>query len=101
MEWLYDTKEINQIIKKVMVQGKTVWEQPKIERVIFNNPATIVFWSDGIKTVVKVNGESFDKEKGLAMAIVKRLMGNNKGNYFNEIKKWVGEDYDPKKEPIE
>lgn len=35
-----------------------------IERVIFNAPATIVFWLDGSKTVVKAqNGEPFDIRK--------------------------------------
>lgn len=61
----------------------------EIEKVIFNNPATIVFWSDGKKTVVKCAGdEAFDEEKGLAMAISKRVLGN-KGNYYNEFKKWL------------
>lgn len=61
----------------------------KIENVVFNDPATIVFWSDSTKTVVKTqNGEEFDPEKGLAMAIAKKALGNE-GNYFNEIKKWV------------
>ena len=50
---------------------------PEIERVIFQEPATIVFWKDGSKTVVKVQkGEKYDPEKGLAMAYVKRLLGN-------------------------
>lgn len=63
--------------------------RPTITKVIFNNPATIVFWSDGSKTVVKTqNGEVFDPEKGLAMAMAKRAFGN-KGNYYNYIKKWV------------
>lgn len=56
---------------------------PEIEKVIFNEPATIVYWKDGEKTVVKANDEPFDKEKGLAMAIAKKVYGN-KGN-FNEI----------------
>lgn len=61
----------------------------EITKVIFNNPATIVFWSDGKKTVVKCAGdEAFDEEKGLAMAISKRVLGNH-GNYYNEFKKWL------------
>ncbi len=57
--------------------------------VIFNNPATIVFWNDGSKSVVKCDREdTFDKEKGLAMAIVKRLSGN-KGNYYNLFKQFI------------
>ena len=68
----------------------------KIKNVIFNNPATIVFWADGTKTVVKCEHEDFDPEKGLAMAIVKKTMANNH-SYYNEIfKKWL-----PKEEPVE
>lgn len=62
---------------------------PGIKNVIFNPPATIVFWYDGIKTVVKCGeNETFDPEKGLAMAIAKRYL-QNKGNYYNTFKKWL------------
>lgn len=62
-----------------------------IKTVIFNNPATIVFWNDGTKTVVKCGeNDAFDPEKGLAMAITKKALGNQ-GNYFNQIKKWLPE----------
>jgi len=41
----------------------------EIEKVIFNNPATIVFWTDGSKTVVKTSpNDKFDKEKGILWA---------------------------------
>lgn len=69
---------------------------PEIKNVIFNDPATIVFWEDGTKTVVKCqNGDEFDPEKGLAMAIAKKAYGN-KGNYCNKMKKWL-----PKEEPVD
>jgi hypothetical protein len=72
---------------------------PDIKQVIFNDPATIVIWADGEKTVVKCqNGEPYDPEKGLAMAITKRALGN-KGNYFDEIKKWT-KKYKPKEAPV-
>lgn len=59
----------------------------EVDKVIFNDPATIVYWKDGTKTVVKTqNGESFDTEKGLAMAISKKAYGN-KGNYNEVFKK--------------
>ena len=68
---------------------------PEIKNVIFNDPATIVFWEDGTKTVVKCqDGDGFDPEKGLAMAIVKKAYGN-KGNYCNKLKKWL-----PKEEQV-
>ena len=46
-----------------------------IKKVIFNDPATIVFWKDGTKTVVKrQEGAEFDPEKGLAMAICRHYL---------------------------
>lgn len=45
-----------------------------IKKVIFNDPATIVFWNDGTKTVVQSRGEAFDPEKGLAMAICRHYL---------------------------
>ena len=64
------------------------YKNPKIKKVIFNNPATIILWADGTKTVVKCQDEPFDAERGMAMAIAKKYFGN-KGNYNNEFKKWV------------
>ena len=64
----------------------------KIKDVIFSDPATVVFWSDDTKTVVKTRGgEKYDKEKGLAMAIVKKITGNT-SNYYNIFKEWCGDE---------
>ena len=69
---------------------------PEIKNVIFNDPATIVFWEDRTKTVVKCqDGDEFDPEKGLAMAIAKKAYGN-KGSYCNKMKKWL-----PKEETVD
>jgi hypothetical protein len=62
---------------------------PEISKVIFNPPATIVLWTDKTKTVVKCQeGDTFDPEKGLAMAIAKKMFGNT-GKYCDIFKKWV------------
>lgn len=62
-----------------------------IKQVIFNPPATIVIWNDNTKTVVKCqNNEPYDEEKGLALCIAKKHLGN-KGNYNEVFKKWIGE----------
>lgn len=67
---------------------------PDIKNVIYNDPATIVFWSDGTKTVVKCGeGDDYDPEKGLAMAISKKALGNQ-GNYYNTFTKWLSEEED-------
>jgi hypothetical protein len=50
----------------------------EIKEIIINEPAMIVFWKDGTKTVVKAqDGETFDEEKGLSMAYAKKALGNN------------------------
>ena len=65
---------------------------PEIKDVIFNEPATIILWADGTKTVVKCQeGEGYDPEKGMAMAISKKALGN-KGNYCEVFKKWLPEE---------
>ena len=62
---------------------------PGINKVIFNDPATIVFWNDGTKTIVKCKeNDYFDPEKGLAMAIAKYHFGND--NTFHKVmKSWL------------
>ena len=70
-------------------QNKAVYDS-MIQKVIFNPPATIVIWRDGSKTVVKCGeNDIFDPEKGLAMAISKRALGDNRG-YYEIFAKWVG-----------
>ena len=61
---------------------------PEIKNVKFNGPATIVFWADGTKTVVKCqDGDDYSKEVGLAMCIVKKVFGNT-SKYNDIFKKW-------------
>jgi hypothetical protein len=60
-----------------------------IKNVIYHDPATIVYWCDCTKTVVKCSeNDIYDPEKGLAMAIAKKVFGNE-GNYYNQFKKWL------------
>ena len=62
-----------------------------IKKVIFNAPATIVLWTDGTKTVVKCGkNDTYDLEKGLALCIAKKYLGNQ-GNFNNVFKEWLPE----------
>ena len=72
------------------VQRKEEKRRLEIKKVIFHDPATIVYWADGSKTVVKATNEAYDPEKGLAMAISKRALGD-KGNYYEVFKKQLKE----------
>lgn len=63
-----------------------------IKKVYFNDPVTVVLWEDGTKTIVKAGEDDiYDPEKGLAMAIAKKALGN-KGNYYEVFKKWLPEE---------
>ncbi len=50
----------------------------KVEKVIFNEPATIVFWSDKSKTkAVCSKDDKYDAEKGFYICCAKKLFGND------------------------
>ena len=85
---IYGAESMNNIMSVFMI------------KVIYNDPATIAFWSDGTKTIVKAQpGDIFDPEKGLAMVIAKKACGN-KGNYYNGFKKWLPKEPVGKEEII-
>ena len=84
-----DMNELTKLYKEFSKMHSNKIILNKIKKVIFNDPATIVFWSDGKKTVVKCGERDiYDPEKGLAMAIAKRALGNE-GNYYELFKKWL------------
>ena len=71
-----------------------------IKKVIFNNPATIVYWEDGTKTVVKCGkDDTYSEEAGLALCFMKKALGN-KGNYNNTFKKYMKENKDGKTKEV-
>ena len=43
----------------------------------FNGPATIVFWNDGTKTVVKCTREIYNKRTAIMWAIMKKAYGSS------------------------
>lgn len=93
-------KDIIQELKLAVNSIYGLYVMPDIEKVIFNEPATIVFWSDDTKTVVKCDKDDiFDPEKGLAMAIAKKALGTNenRSNYYDIFKKYLKE-YEQNKE---
>lgn len=68
----------NNWISSALAKAKERYSSIKVTKVIYHNPATIVFWSDGTKTVVKCGkGDTYDKEKGFYIACAKKLFGND------------------------
>lgn len=51
---------------------------PRITKIIFSGPVTIVFWRDGSKTMVRrSDDDKYDREAAVTYAIAKRMFGNN------------------------
>ena len=75
---------VNDEFDKFLKQRK---QSPEIVKVIYNKPATIVYWSTGEKTVVKCNNENFSKQVGLLTAIAKYHFGNT-SKYNNVLRKF-------------
>ena len=65
-----------------------------IKEVMYNNPATIVFWSDDTKTVSKCHaGDAYSPEAGLTMCILKKIQEKSLINLFDA---WLPKElYEP------
>ena len=55
------------------------------QQVIFNPPATIVYWKDGDKTVVRCDNDEFSEEFGFAMACMRKIYGT-RANFKAQFK---------------
>lgn len=75
--------------RKVRLKPIDIHELFTIKNIYFNDPVTVVLWEDGTKTIVRCDkNDIYDPEKGLAMAVAKKALGN-KGIYYDEFKKWL------------
>ena len=77
---------IDDIVGEVTEEiGRNIDLEKEIDKVVFSDPATIVFWKDGTKTVTKCSeGDTFNKETGLAMCIIRKLCNNKHYNHVFE-----------------
>ena len=77
-----------------LVKSKAV----RIKQVIFSGPATIVFWKDGDKTVVKcMDGDPLNYEMGIAMCTLKKLFSEEGyRNYKKYVKELLSEEKEDK-----
>lgn len=69
---------------------KKIFNVPNVEKVLFRNPATIVWFSDGTKSVAICGYDDvYDKETGMAICLCKRMLGNKE--YRELMDKWCYE----------
>lgn len=76
-----------ELIKLIMSNSK--YERIKLKRYIINKNATILFWSDGDKTIVRRSKEDkYDKVKGFLWAYFQKTSGMSKtkaNKYLSEL----------------
>lgn len=66
-----------------------------IKHVIFDGPATIVFWDDGTKTVVKcTDDDSYSYDVGIAMATLKKIFGESYSTYKHAVSDAISDAID-------
>lgn len=91
----YARKKLPSEIGETMIKNV-----PVITRCIINDPAVVVFWSDGTKTIGKcIDNDEFNPEIGLSMAISRKyyeLIGfpNPRSAFKNQLK--IAEDHSAK-----
>ena len=63
-----------------------------IDHVVFNGPATIIFWQDGTKTVLKCHeGDEYSAVTGFALCMLKGILGNQ--GYHDLCENWLDDVY--------
>lgn len=92
-EFTEDQKKVlYYLIAEAQKSGKA--ENTNPTKILIQSTATIIWWSDGTKTIVKCQkGDKMDPEKGIAMCVMKKFMGTNEthSNYLDFAKPAIEE----------
>lgn len=74
---------------------------PAVRRILFNDPATVVFWKDGTKTVVKAtDSDKYVPYYGFLAALAKKIYGSN-AKVQEMIRPWLPKEDDVSSAPPE
>lgn len=86
--------QIMALVKRVQTENSDGRNKIKVKKVLINDPATIVFWQDGTKTVLMRNEEDeYDAERVIEKAIAIKLSGTSKTKFNNYVKSIVEEHF--------
>lgn len=84
--------------KNTAISANNLYNTFEVKDILINGPATIVFWVDGTKTVVKCRpDDSYDIEKAVAMCFMKKLFDlaeDKAAEYDNQFKRLELTDLD-------
>lgn len=85
----------NKKTKDLAISSNSLYNTFEIKYIKVNGPATIVFWADGTKTVVKCGpDDSYDAEKAVAMCFMKKALGSRSMRKIFDLAKDRKTEYD-------
>ena len=91
LDWCYatDNNPRYRTITSVMLVDGIARPDDGLGKIIFNEDVTIAIWKDGTKTIIRCQeGDTFDKEKAIALCYMKKALGN-RGSFNETLKKWT------------
>lgn len=88
-------KLANRKTKDLAISANNLYNTFEVKDILVNGPATIVFWTDGTKTVVKCGpDDSYDEEKAVAMCFMKKALGSRSMHKIFDIAEDRKTEYD-------
>jgi len=62
---------------------------PEVDYILYNPPATVVFWKDGTKTVSKVGKmDNFEEDFGFLACLAKKVYGH-RSSYMSHVERGI------------
>lgn len=87
----------NKKAKYLTISSNSLYNTFEIKDIKINGPATIVFWADGTKTVVKCGAEDiYDSEKAVAMCFMKKALGGRSMHKLFDLAEYRKTEYNNK-----
>lgn len=85
----------NRKTKDSAISANNLYNTFEVKDIKVNGSATIVFWADGTKTVVKCDSEDlYDSEKAVAMCFMKKALGSRSMHKLFDIAEDRKTEYD-------
>lgn len=92
----------NKKTKDLSISSNNLYNSFEVKDIKVNGPATIVFWADGTKTVVKCGAEDlYDAEKAVAMCFMKKALGGRSMHKLFDLAEDKAAEYDDKFKRLE
>lgn len=92
----------NKKTKDLAISSNNLYNSFEVKDILINGPATIVFWADGTKTVVKCGAEDpYDVEKAVAMCFMKKALGSRSMKKLFNLAEDKTAEYDNKFKRLE